>query len=179
MKDRISVEQAHRLINCGCVLLVTSAYQEKNNVMTLAWQTPISSESLLLGIAVNSTHYTAELINKSGEFALNVPGIEILEQVSECGRVSGRSVAKFEEINITPEPAQMLSAPLIKECLGHVECRVVEQYDLGDHTLYVGKVIAASARSDLFTSGRWNSSAVLVHHLGGSEYYASGDRKTV
>ncbi len=42
--------------------------------MSLAWQTPVSSQPSLVGIAVARTHFTAELIAQSREFVLNVPG---------------------------------------------------------------------------------------------------------
>lgn len=179
MKREIRIEDAHRLINPGCVVLVTANYQDRSNVMTLAWQTTLSSKnSPLVGIAIASSHFTCELINKSKEFVLNIPGADLLDQVDRCGKVSGRKVDKFQETNLTPEKAQKVSAPLIKQCLGHLECNVVDQYKVGDHTFFVGEIVAASADSDLFSS-HWHEDARLIHHLGGNKYYISGQHRQI
>lgn len=175
MKKKVAIKEAHRLINTGCVLLVTSAYKDRKNVMTLAWQTPLSADPLLVGIAVAKSHFTTELINESGEFALNIPGVDLLDQVNVCGTVSGREVDKFKESNITPVAGQKVDAPLIDECVGHIECRVVNQYNIGDHILFVAEVVAASAREDLFVGSCWKEDAKLLHHLGGNKYYINGE----
>lgn len=176
MKKDVPIHSAHRLINAGSVLLVTSTSEDRANIMALAWHTPISSKPPLVGIAVASTHFTAKLIADSEEFVLNIPGADLLSQVSKSGQVSGREIDKFKEIKITATPSRVVEAPSVKECLGHVECKVVEAHVVGDHTLFVGKIVAASAREDLFHDGRWQESALLLHHLGGDQYYLSGDR---
>ncbi len=73
-----------------------------------------------------------------------------MDQVNVCGTVSGKEVDKFKESNIIPVAGQKVDAPLIDECVGHIECRVVNQYNIGDHILFVGKVVAASARIEGF-----------------------------
>lgn len=177
MKKEVPINDAHRLINTGCVLLVTSADEDRKNVMTLAWHTPVSSKPLLIGIAVAASHFTTELINKSREFVLNIPGADLLDQVGKCGEVSGRKVDKFNEANITSVPAKKVKAPLIDECLGHVECKVVEKYELGDHIFFIGEVVASSVDEELFIDSSWNEKAKLIHHLGGNKYYISGQQK--
>lgn len=177
MKKDVPIHCAHRLINVGCVLLVTSASAGRRNVMTLAWHTPVSSKQTLIGIAVASTHFTAELIGASKEFVLNIPGADLLSQVGKSGQISGREIDKFKEIDITAAPSRVVQVPAIKECLGHVECRVVEEHVLGDHTFFVGQAVAASAREDLFSGGSWLEGAQLIHHLGGEQYYLAGEWK--
>ncbi|HHV35597.1 MAG TPA: flavin reductase family protein [Syntrophomonadaceae bacterium] len=177
MKKEVPLEKAHRLINTGCVLLVTSAYRDRSNIMTLAWQTPLSGRPPRVGIAVALPHFTCELINRSKEFALNIPGAELLEQADRCGRTSGRAVDKFKEVGLTPVTAQKVQAPLIKECLGHLECGVVDHYKIGDHAFFVGEVLAAFAEEELFASSYWHEEAKLLHHLGGKQYYISGQRE--
>lgn len=177
MKKEVPLEKAHRLLNIGCVLLVTSAYRDRSNVMALAWQTPLSGRPPLVGIAVAFPHFTGELINKSLEFALNIPGADLLEQVNRCGKISGREVDKFKETGLTPVTAHKVRAPLIEECLGHLECGVVQRYKVGDHFFFVGEVLAASAEEELFTADCWKEGVELLHHLGGKQYYISGKRR--
>lgn len=179
MKQEVQLEKAHRLINTGCVLLVTAAYRDRSNIMSLAWQTPLSGRPPMVGIAVAFPHFTCELIDKSMEFVLNIPGSELLEQVSRCGEKSGREMDKFKVAGLTPVTAKKVRTPLIGECLGHLECGVVERYKVGDHAFFVGEVLAASAKEDYFSSNSWRDKAELLHHLGGKDFYIMGKHKKV
>jgi len=178
VKVEVPLEEAYRLINPGCVVLVTSAYRDRANVMTLAWQSPLSRRPPLVGISVAQTHFTAELITASEEFALNIPGAGLFKQVQRCGKVSGREKDKFKEAGLTPAGAKKIRAPLIAECLGHLECGVVDRHKTGDHFFFVGEVLTASAESDFF-SERWHEAAELIHHLGGKWFYFSGRREEI
>lgn len=178
MKIEVPVEEAYRLINPGCLVLVTSAYRDRYNVMAAAWQTPLSKRPPLVGIAIAAQHFTAELIAASEEFALNIPGADLLKQVVRCGKVSGREKDKFKAAGLTPVGAKKVRAPLIAECLGHLECGVVDRYKTGDHYFFVGEVLAASADKDLFIES-WGESAEMIHHLGGNWFYLSGRRAEV
>lgn len=175
MKREVPVERAYRLINNGCLVLVTAAHRDRANVMTLAWQTPLSARPPLVGIAVASGHFTHEILTAGEEFVLNIPGKELLPAVHLCGKLSGRTHDKFKEAGLTPIEAKKVRAPLIAECLAHLECGVVNRYKVGDHTLFIGEVLAASAEEELF-SERWEDrpEAATIHHLGGNWYYFSG-----
>ena len=37
----------------------------------------------------------------------------------------------------------MTGSPLLADCLGYVECRLVDAFDPGDHTLFIGEVVEA------------------------------------
>jgi len=172
MKVEIPLSQAIRLINPGPVVLVTARYKDAVNVMAAAWTTPISHAPPLVGVSISPRRFTHELIKRSGEFVLNVPGRNLLEQVELCGSLSGRDVDKFKEARLTPVDAKEVRAPLIEECLGHLECAVVEALDLGDHTLFVGQVVAAWAEKEAFDD-TWlleDEEAKPLHHLGGAYF---------
>lgn len=166
------------MVNTGCTVLVTSSYRDIINVMSLAWQTPLSIKPPLLGIAVAFPNFTHELISKSKEFALNIPGINLLEQLISCGKLSGREIDKFKAAGLTPVPAKKISVPVIQECLGHIECRVFDSLPTGDHTFFIGEILAAYAEEALF-SEHWKEEVELIHHLGGKHYYFSGRQKSI
>jgi len=44
--------------------------------------------------------------------------------------------------------AGVTGAPILKDCVGYVECRVVQAVDAGDHTLFIGEVVAEGARGN-------------------------------
>jgi flavin reductase (DIM6/NTAB) family NADH-FMN oxidoreductase RutF len=169
MKKSVPLENARRLINCGHVLLVTSGWKGKQNVLTLAWSTPLSNNPPLVGISVSRSHYTSELIASSGECILNIPDMSILEKVVYCGKHSGRSVDKFTNTGLTPVSAKRVTnPPVINECIGFLECRLQGVYEAGDHNFFVGEILHAEAEASLFDE-IWNvEKAALIFHLGGN-----------
>ena len=67
-----------------------------------------------------------------------------MEDVIEyCGSRSGRDVDKFKETSLTKIKAKYVKPPLIDEAVANMECKVVDQIDVGDHTIFIGKALAA------------------------------------
>ena len=59
-------------------------------------------------------------------------------------------------MNLTSIPAKMVKPPLIEECIGHLECKVVQSHVCGDHTLFVGEVLSARVNDDILSDGNFN-----------------------
>jgi len=175
MKIEIPRERATRLLSSGNVILVSSAHQDKANIITLAWKTPLSHKPPLLGISIAKTHFSSELIEKSEEFVVNVPDLNLLEKVVFCGKASGRDVDKFKETKLTPLKAnRLVKTPLISECIGNLEVALRDIREFGDHKFFVGEIIYAQAEENLFDQ-TWNvDKAKLIYHLGGSFFTGSG-----
>ena len=60
-----------------------------------------------------------------------------------CGTVSGRDVDKFANTDLVPLPADIVRPPLIQGAVVNMECKVVGTLDTGDHTIFVGEILAA------------------------------------
>ena len=171
-KVSVKTSKANRLINYGTVVLVTSSAGGKDDITPVAWNTPLSHDPMLVGVSVAKKHCSHELIDKSGEYVINVPSAEMLPKVAYCGSVSGRSVDKFKESGLESQAAKTVSVPLISECIAHIECRVIQKIGVGDHTLFVGEVKAASAAEGFLNKdfvpdvGRFRT----LQHLGGAEF---------
>jgi len=180
MKKEVPIEISRRIINSGQVVLVSSAYKEKKNIITLAWNMPLSHKPPLVAVSLGKTHFSTELIRKSEEFIINVPTLDLLESVVYCGTHSGRGVDKFKETGLTAEKStKLVKTPLIKDCIGHLECRLRDVKDVMDHFLFIGEVVHASCEEDLFSDGIWDVGKVkLVYHLGGRCFTVS-ERKIV
>ena len=176
MKIEIAPERATRLLSSGNVILATSAYKHKTNIISLAWKTPLSHQPPLVGISVAKAHFSCELIEKSQEFVVNIPDLSLLEKVVFCGKVSGRDVDKFQQASLTPLKAnRLINTPLIGECPGHIECYLRDKREFGDHKFFVGEIIYAQAEQGMF-SQTWDVSKVkLIYHLGGSFFTSSGE----
>ena len=176
MKREVPPEKATRLLSSGNVIMVTSAYKDKTNIITLAWKTPLSHKPPLVGISIAKSHFSCELIEKSEEFIINVPDLALLDKVVFCGRVSGRDVDKFKETRLTPLKAnRLIKIPLISECIGNLEVTLRDIREIGDHKFFVGEIIYAQAEEGLFDQN-WNVDKTrLIYHLGGS-FFTSSDK---
>jgi flavin reductase (DIM6/NTAB) family NADH-FMN oxidoreductase RutF len=175
-KQALDVRQAHRLLSPGPVTLLTSLYRGQPNVMTAGLVTTVALDPPLVGVAIHPTRLTHEFVSKSDQFALNLPPIDLIAAVQQAGLVSGRDGDKFVALGLTPADAAEVDAPLVAECLGHLECGVVERVRLGDHDLFVGQILAAAADDAAFDT-TWKAGeegAPLLHHLGENLYAALG-----
>jgi flavin reductase (DIM6/NTAB) family NADH-FMN oxidoreductase RutF len=125
------------------VTLIGSSREGKDNVMTACWVVPSSSRPPLVSIFISNTHLTRENISHSREFVVNVLARDQVGVSETCGTVSGRKVDKYAEAGLKTRKADQVSVPLVEGCLANLECRVVAQYEVGDHTLFVGEIVAA------------------------------------
>ncbi|MDP2923404.1 MAG: flavin reductase family protein [Candidatus Omnitrophota bacterium] len=181
MKIKVNNDKASRLINCGQVILVSCAYQTKTNIVTCAWHMPLSRKPPLLGIALAKTHFSSELIGKSKEFVINIPDWALLNKVMFCGSVSGRSSDKFKEAKLISQKANVLKqAVKVKECIGSIECSLLETKEVGDHFLFIGEAVYAEAEDSYFINDFWDTSKVgLILHLGANFFFKSSSHSEV
>ena len=169
-------------MNHGPVVLITAqAGDNLPNIITVAWITPVSQAPPLIAVSIGAKSYSHMLILKSREFVVNVPPASLVKKVVFCGRVSGRDVDKFQEAGLTPVPASAVTPPLIQECTGHLECRVEQTVQAGDHTLIIGSVVMALAEAGLFEAV-WQidqEGGEGLHHLGGRSFAVSREKLIV
>lgn len=169
----LELKRALRLIASGPVALVTAQYRDKRNVMTAAWLMPVSSDPPQVAVAVFPSRYTHDLIAKAGDLCLNIPARPLVETVHKVGSVSGADVDKFLTLGLTPYEAKQVHAPRISECIAHIECGLVQTVRVGDHTLFIGQVVAAAADDLAFDGEYWtlaDESVTPLNHLGKNVY---------
>ena len=152
MRHAIDDRDARRLLGGGPVTLLSTAWHGAQNVMAAAFTTPLSLDPPLIGVAVHPSRHTHDMIRYSQEFALNIPTRELLHHVQYFGSVGGAELNKFELTRLPTFRARRVSAPLLEGCVGWIECGVHDAYTVGDHTLYVGKVVAAQAERPVCVS---------------------------
>ena len=178
MRHTIDERDARRLLGGGPVALVSTAWHGAQNVMAAAFTTPLSIDPPLIGVAVHPARHTHDMIKYSEEFALNIPTRELLHHVQYLGSVSGAEINKFELTRLPTFRARRVSAPLLEGCVGWIECGVHDAFTIGDHTLFVGKVVAATAEQDAFGDA-WllaDPEERPLHYLGVNYYAILGDR---
>ncbi|MGV9171204.1 MAG: flavin reductase family protein [Promethearchaeia archaeon] len=152
-------------------ILCTVKHQDKANIITLAWTMIISRRPPIVAISVAPQRYSHDLIKKSKLFTINIPTKDILADVFYCGSHSGRNEDKFKKTNLTPLEGISINCPRIKECIAHLECKVIDENLYGDHTLFVGKVVACAGRCDILKNNKTDVSKLEIpYHLTGRNF---------
>jgi len=172
----IPLNEAYRLINSSPVVLITSAYKNQKNVMTLNWLNIINSEPFIIGAAIAKDSYTSYLIEKTKEFGINVPDKKLLPQIKLCGNLSGREVDKFKKANLNIFEAEKIKAPLIKECSAFIECKVKKKLIFGDVNFFIAEAVSAKVNEKIFNKIYNIDKIKFVHHLGGGNFYFSSKK---
>lgn len=168
-KVKIPLDKAYGLLNHGPVVLVSSFYKGRPNVQTVAWNMPLDFAPPLVALVIGRDNYSYECILATSEFVINIPNISLLKKVVQCGSVSGRKVDKFKKFGLTAASAQTVKAPIIAECIGHLECVLIDKPLARKYDLFIGKVKMAWVERDAFKD-RWlveKKIARTIHHLGG------------
>ncbi len=126
-------------------VMVTSGDMEQSNIMTVAWTGILNTNPALVYISVRPERYSYNLIKENKEFVINLTNEKLAFATDWCGVRSGAKFDKFKEMKLTKEKANFVKCPLIKESPVAVECKVIEERDLGSHTMFVGEVLSIDA----------------------------------
>lgn len=126
-------------------VMVSCGTMEKSNIITVAWTGILNTNPAMCYISVRPERYSHDIIKENGEFAINLTTRQLAYATDWCGVKSGRDVDKFKEMKLTKERANIIKAPLIKECPVSVECKVKEIVPLGSHDMFVAEIVAIDA----------------------------------
>ncbi len=158
------------------VLVTVIDKNDRSNIITVAWHTHLSHIPPLYCISIHPKRFSHDMILESKEFVLNFASFDIVNKLHYCGTHSGREHDKFKEGNLTPMKAFKVKAPLIKECYASLECTLYEHKKVGDHTLFIGEVIAVSADKDAFKNGILGD-VQPIYYMGNNRYTTLSSQK--
>ena len=166
----LKLSKAFTLLEPGPVVLVTTNNGQQHNVMTITW-TMVLGFAANFAIATGPWNYSYEALVKSKECVISIPTMDIIDTAVGIGMCSGKDTDKFEKFGLTPLKAKHVQAPLIKECLANVECRVIDIIDR--HNIIVLEGVAAYFDND-------RKEKRTIHAVGDGSFIVDGrtiDRK--
>jgi flavin reductase (DIM6/NTAB) family NADH-FMN oxidoreductase RutF len=137
------VSQVRRYLEPGPIVLVSSAWRGRANIMTLGWHTVLEFSPSLVGCMISGGNHSFEMIRKSGECVVNLPTTALTDTVVGIGNCSSAEVDKFRKFGLTAEPAEEVGAPLIGECHASFECRLREDALVETYNFFVFEVVKA------------------------------------
>lgn len=143
-KISLPLHEADVLLQPGAVLLLGTLLADgRPNAMALAWYTLMDNAALRIACVLRRDRLSWQALVSRGECVLNIPSLEQIEQVLTCGTLSARDMDKLACLGWSTTPAARVAVPLVLESCAHIECRVVEQRDMGDCSVFVLEAVAA------------------------------------
>lgn len=176
--DRVATKRAlapsTSLFPAPVVLVTCGDIGADKNAITIAWVGTASSEPPIITIGVRPTRYSYGLIQRYGDFVVNLPRKDQVPVLDYCGSVSGRNEDKFAKANLTPVKADAVRAPLVQEFSINIECKVRDRISMGSHDMFVGEVVSVHALSSVLTEGALDPMKLdpVAYALG--RYYSLG-----
>jgi flavin reductase (DIM6/NTAB) family NADH-FMN oxidoreductase RutF len=161
------------------VLVTCNDNKQNTNIITISWQTTLSKNPPLYGIALHRKRYSYKLIQGTQEFVVNFLSDKYLTDVHFCGTHSGKNTEKIKHTKLTFTPSKLLATPRITEAYAHFECKLEDSISVGDHELLVGKVINASADPQVFTNELLNIEKIQPIYYRGSNSYLKLEKTAI
>ena len=133
-------------LSYGVFLLTTKSDSKVNGCITNTC-IQVANSPTRVAIAVLNTNYTCDLIKESGIFTVSLLDDTCkFETIKHFGMQSGRDVDKFEYLDL---PKDLNGIPYLGwQTCAVISCKVVEQHELGSHTLFIGEIEDAQQLSD-------------------------------
>lgn len=102
---------------------------------------------------------TLQNVEDTKEFVCNMVTYNLREEMNATSKMADRAVDEFELAGLTPEPAELVKPPRVKECYAHLECIHYQTIELPTndpetpHHMLLGEVVGIHIREEIITDG--------------------------
>jgi flavin reductase (DIM6/NTAB) family NADH-FMN oxidoreductase RutF len=160
------------------------------NVAPYSYYMPVSGEPPLIAVTVGAQRQETPQpkdtwlnIERTGEFVVNVTTVEIAEHIEAVAREYPRGVSEVDVAGWRPMPSHVVDTPSLADSPAHLECRVREVIDRGDHTtcfsgvhIVLAEVVCITAADSVMSApGRIDPTRVkAVGRMGFPWFVAAG-----
>lgn len=147
----------------GVTVVTTLSGDQSWHGMTASSFSSVSLDPPLVSICLSRNLYSHQLIADSGIFGVNV----LAKDQTDVGRrFAGMDAGVEDRFAGESWTTAATGVPLLDSALGWFDCRVVHAYPGGDHTIFVGEVLAGHAARKsaplLFHSRGWGQFADVL-----------------
>lgn len=166
-KSYFPVSAARRYLEPGPVVLISSRWQGRDNIMTLGWHTILEFEPSLWGAMISSGNHSHRMIRDSGECVVNLPTADMIDTVSRIGNCDGDSLDKFEEFGLTRTQSAEVGAPGIAQCHASFECKVYDDALVESRSFFVFEIVKAHVTEQ-------PAHPETLHYIGDGSFVTAG-----
>lgn len=124
------------------VTVVTTVRDGQWKGTTVSSFTSVSLEPPLVLICIANKLFTHELLTETGVFAVNI----LNEHQAEFGKLFAGMLPQIENrFEQGSWETAVTGSPILTDASGWVDCKIVSTYQAGDHTIFVGEVLAGGS----------------------------------
>ncbi|CAG4997265.1 hypothetical protein DYBT9275_01730 [Dyadobacter sp. CECT 9275] len=156
-----------RLLEPGPLVLVTTGHQDNSNIMTMGFHMMVQHDPPLIAFVMGPWDFSHKALVETGTCVIAIPGADLMEKAVDIGNCSGAETDKFKRFNLDPLDAEIVGAPLIKQCLANIECRVVDTQLSEKYNLFVVEAVRAWVN-------RSRKEQRIFHHKGDGTFSLDG-----
>ena len=137
------------MLNPVPAVMVSCGDGQVKNIITIAWTGIINSDPPITYVSVRKSRYSHDIIERTGEFVINLTTEKLAFAADYCGVRSGRDVDKFEQQKLTAIESRIVSCPSIEESPVNIECRVMEKKEYPTHDMFIAEIVSVSVDESL------------------------------
>ncbi len=142
MKDLIDTYKEVMSYWPSGVAILTSSHEGHDYGMTVSSFTSVSLHPAMISVCVDKRSQMSFLLEKSKHFAVNLLADTQVDLGKAFASHELSMAQRFEQAEFAK--SETLS-PVLKHCLGWLDCRLSSLHDTGDHLIYVGEVVKGHA----------------------------------
>lgn len=124
------------------VTVVTTSLDRKPVGVTINSFTSVSLTPPLILFCIHQDSTIRAALHRSGVFAVTILAED---QVDLCRNFARQSTARIADVGVRHA---VTGAPVLRDGLAYLDCRVVTQHPGGDHWIVVGEVLATGLLRD-------------------------------
>lgn len=167
VKTSYPLDEIRRHLETGPIVLVTSRWQDRTNIMTMGWHMVMQFYPALFCCYIWEGNHSYHMIRNARECVINVPTVDLADKVVAVGNSTGSSLDKFAAFDLTPVAASQVGAPLIDECYANFECRLSDDSQIDRHGLFIWEVVEAHVATSV-------KEPKTMHYRGHGEFMTAG-----
>ena len=157
------------------VMVSCKGEDTKANIITLAWAGTVCSDPVMLSVSIRPERYSHDIIEKSGEFVVNLVTEDLTRACDWCGVRSGKDHDKFKEMKLTEYVSDFMETPAINESPVNIYCKVKDILRLGSHDMFIAEVVGVTVDDAYMDEkGKFDLAACKLMAYSHGEYFALG-----
>jgi flavin reductase (DIM6/NTAB) family NADH-FMN oxidoreductase RutF len=130
------------------ILVTTISNNGKPNIIGIGWWTFANNKPLVFTISVGNNRQSYNNLMEVREFVACFPPESQAYGAWICGTKSGKKTDKFKETGFEMVSLDIVRPPMISGSVVAYGCKVINQVEITDHTLFIGEVLGIFTDSE-------------------------------
>lgn len=156
-------EKFKKILPLPVTLITTCNAEDAINAAPYSSLMPVLRPLDLISFASNPRNDTLKNINETGQFVVNVMGEPSFEKAVKCARDYPFGVNELKEIGLETFSSKIVKPPRVREAVGWIEAKKVNELEGEKYTIIVGKVLCAEINDDYVKNGELSVLPILLN----------------